>query len=158
MFREMKRSKQALSAEDCIALLCSQPRGVLAVHGDDVYPYAVPMSHVYDRESGSLFFHSGMTGHKVDAVKRCSKVSYCVVSQGKAEQGKWALRYSSVVVFGELRAVTEHERAMEQVRRLSLQFTGDTDYIEREIRSAGDHTLVLELVPAHITGKTVLEE
>ena len=47
MFREMRRKKQALSEEECIDILIKEPRGVLAVLGDNDYPYAVPLSHVY---------------------------------------------------------------------------------------------------------------
>ena len=158
MFRDVTRKKQKLSREECIALLCAQPRGVLAVQGDGGYPYAVPHNHWYDPQSGNLYFHSGMHGHKVDALKHCSKVSYCVVSDGMPTRDDWALTYHSVIVFGRLRVVEDAERAMEITRRLSLQFTDDTDYIEYEIKSAGDHTLVLELVPEHMTGKSVLEK
>ena len=47
MFREMRRKKQDLSEEECIDILINEPRGVLAVLGDNDYPYAVPLSHVY---------------------------------------------------------------------------------------------------------------
>ena len=43
MFREMRRKKQALSEEECIDILINEPRGVLAVLGDNEYPYAVPL-------------------------------------------------------------------------------------------------------------------
>ena len=158
MFRDVVRKKQKLSREDCAALLAAQTRGVLAVQGDDGYPYAVPTNHFYDPESGNLYFHSGMQGHKVDAIQGCDKVSYCVVSDGMPTEGDWALTYHSVILFGRMRVVEDPVRAMDLTRRLSLQFTDDTDYIEYEISSAGDHTLVLELVVEHMTGKTVLEK
>jgi nitroimidazol reductase NimA-like FMN-containing flavoprotein (pyridoxamine 5'-phosphate oxidase superfamily) len=158
MFRDVTQKKQKLSREECIALLGIQPRGVLAVQGDGGYPYAVPHNHWYDPQSGNLYFHSGIHGHKVDAVKACDKVSYCVVSEGMPVQGDWALRYHSVIVFGRLRIVEDHDRALEITRRLSLQFTDDVEYIDHEIKTAGDHTLVLELVPEHMTGKSVLEK
>lgn len=158
MFRDLARKKQALTAEECIALLAAVPRGVLAVQGDGGYPYAVPTNHYYDSETGALYFHSGVRGHKVDAIKACDKVSYCVVSEGLPTDGDWALTYKSVVVFGRVRVIENLDHAMDITRRLSLQFTDDVEYIETEIKSAGDHTLVFELVPEHITGKTVLEK
>ena len=157
MFRDVTRKKQKLTEAECIALLQVQPRGVLALLGDEDYPYAVPTNHWYDPESGSLFFHSGMTGHKIDAIRRCDKASYCVVSEGVRRDGDWALTYQSVIVFGRVRIVEDHDRAIELTRRLSLQFTDDLDYLEQEIKSAGARTLVFELAPAHITGKTVHE-
>lgn len=42
MFRGMRRERQDLSETETIAMLRSCTAGVLAVHGDDDYPYAVP--------------------------------------------------------------------------------------------------------------------
>ena len=48
MFREMRRKKQELTPEECDAVLYRGSSGVLALSGDDNYPYAVPLSYVYD--------------------------------------------------------------------------------------------------------------
>ena len=79
MFREMRRKKQALRPEDCARILAQGTSGVLALLGDDGYPYAVPLSYVY--HEGRIYFHSAMTGHKLDALRRCPKASFCVVDQ-----------------------------------------------------------------------------
>ena len=47
MFRKMRRFKQQLSDEECIAGLRSETRGVLSMLGDDGYPYGIPMNHWY---------------------------------------------------------------------------------------------------------------
>ena len=44
MFREMRRKNQALDAQACSAVLDRGTSGVLAVLGDEGYPYAVPLS------------------------------------------------------------------------------------------------------------------
>ena len=54
MFRKMRRIGQQLPREECIEILANEPRGVLALLGDDDYPYAVPMSHVY--VDGKIYF------------------------------------------------------------------------------------------------------
>lgn len=48
MFREMRRKKQILSNKEIIELLEKGTSGVLALLGDNDYPYAVPISYVYD--------------------------------------------------------------------------------------------------------------
>lgn len=48
MFREMRRKRQMLSEDDCKIILREGTSGVLALSGDDGYPYAVPLSYVYD--------------------------------------------------------------------------------------------------------------
>ena len=61
MFREMRRKNQRLSQEETALILSNATSGVLAVLGDEGYPYAVPISHVY--EEGRLYFHCAKAGH-----------------------------------------------------------------------------------------------
>ena len=91
MFREMMRKKQQLSQEECVSLLKSEMRGVLSVLGDDDYPYGMPMDHWYCEADGHLYFHGGKLGHKIDAMKRHDKVSFCVYDEGFRREGEWAL-------------------------------------------------------------------
>ena len=157
MFRDVVRTKQKLSEAACIELLKSEVRGVLAVLGDDAYPYAVPTNYWYCEEDGRLYFHSGKSGHKVDAIKRHDKVSFCVYDSGYRKEGDWALTIQSVIVFGRVEFVEDFRQAMDVTRQLSLQFTSDTAYIDREIDQSGAGTLVFALVPEQITGKTIHE-
>lgn len=157
MFRKMLRFKQQLSREECIQILSREPRGVLSVLGDGGYPYGMPMNFYYDPESERIYFHGGKHGHKIDAIGRCDKVSFCVYDRGYRREGEWALNIKSVIVFGRIKAVTDYGAAMEISRRLSLKYTRDSACIEREIKSSGPATLCLELTPEHITGKLVNE-
>lgn len=157
MFREMQRKKQALSKEECVELLKTQLRGVLSVRGDDGYPYGMPMNHWYNDQDGKLYFHSGMKGHRRDAMQHCDKASFCVYDEGFRKEGEWALNIRSVIVFGRLRVVEDEAIAMEIVRRFSAKFTADTNYVESEIAQAADHTLVFALEVEHICGKLVNE-
>lgn len=157
MFREMLRKKQALSEEECIAVLKTQKRGVLAVLGDEDYPYALPINHYYNDEDGHIYFHGAKFGHRVDAVKRHDKVSFCVYDEGYRREGEWALNIKSVIVFGRLVPVEDEDKMIDICRRLSRKFTDDESYIEDEIKRAGFRTLMYELVPEHMSGKLVNE-
>lgn len=157
MFRELVRKKQQLSQEECVALLKTQPRGVLSLLGDDGYPYGLPIDHWYNEEDGCLYFHSGPTGHKVDAMKACPKASFCVYDQGFRAEGDWALQIKSVIVFGKIEIVEDHEKAIELTRALSFKYTSDAAYIQEEIDKYGHEVLVFKLVPEHMTGKITKE-
>ena len=157
MFRSITRVKQQLSREDCVRLLRQQPRGVLSVIGDDGYPYGLPIDHWYNPDDGQIYFHSGKAGHKVDAIRRCDKASFCIYDEGFRLDGDWALNISSVIVFGRVRIIEDQARAMELTRRLSYKYTSDSAYIEEEIRRYGAETLVFTLIPEHITGKITKE-
>jgi len=157
MFRDMLRKKQQLPQAECIELLKSEMRGVLSVQGDDGYPYGLPMDHWYCEEDGHLYFHCGRVGHKLDAIRRCDKVSYCIYDQGYREEGDWALYIRSVIIFGRMQIVDDYETIVNITTKLSHKFTQDDDYIRREIRDHAHRTLLLRLVPEHMCGKLVKE-
>ena len=156
-FREVARKNRTIDKAECLRLLKEEKRGVLAVLGDGDYPYTVPLNHYYDEASGKLYFHSGKTGHKVDAMKRHPKASFCVYDSGFRKPGEWALHIKSVVVFGTIEIVEDYEKAMSLCTALSHKFTADDVYIQEEIERSGKGTLVFALVPEHITGKLIKE-
>lgn len=157
MFREMARKNQQLDPAQIVELLKSEKRGVLSIHGENGYPYGVPINFWYNEENGYLYFHSGQTGHKVDALKADARVSFCVHDAGYRNAGEWALNIRSVIVFGTIHTVDDPKKAMAAFRQLSLKFTSDTDYIESEIADSAAATLCYELRPEHVTGKIVNE-
>ena len=157
MFRKMQRVRQQLTLEECMEILKKEPRGVLSVLGDNGYPYGMPMNFWYDASDGNIYFHGGKTGHKVDALKNCDKVSFCVYDQGYRREGEWALNIKSVIVFGRISVIADDKLTLEISRKLSFKYTPDSDYIEEEIKKAGAATLCLRLIPEHMTGKLVNE-
>ena len=157
MFREVARKKQVLSREESIALLKTEPRGVLSLIGDEGYPYGLPIDHWYNEEDGCLYFHSGPVGHKIDAIKANGKASFCVYDQGFRKEGDWALNIKSVIVFGRIEIVEDHAKAIELTRALSFKYTDDAAYIQEEIDKYGHEVLVFKLVPEHMTGKITKE-
>ena len=76
---------------------------------------------------------------------------------GFRREGEWALNIRSVIVFGRLKIMEDHEKALWISRQLSYKFTSDEAYIEHEIRHSGPGVLCFELIPEHITGKLVNE-
>ena len=157
MFRPMRRFKQLISDEECKEVLRSEPRGVLSVIGDEGYPYGIPMDHWYSETDGKLYFHCAREGHKLDAIRACDKVSYCVMDKGFRKDGEWALNIRSVVVFGRIKIVDDAEKRIEIGTNLCRKFTDDESYIAYEVKNALPRALCLELTPEHITGKLVNE-
>lgn len=157
MFRKMRRSKKELTKEECIEILKKEPRGVLSVQGEEGYPYGMPMTHWYNEKDGKIYFHGAKSGHKIDAIRNCDKVSFCVMDKGYRNEGEWALNIRSVIVFGRLHTVEEPEKVTEICTNLCKKFTDDETYVEYELEHFGSQVLCLELEPEHITGKLVNE-
>lgn len=157
MFRNMRRFKQELSHEECVRILKEQPRGVLSLIGDDGYPYGVPIDYWYSEDDNKLCFHGAGEGHKMDAVKKCDKTSFCVYDGGYRKDGEWALNINSVIVFGRMKVVDDRDKILEICTNICLKFTDDKEYIEQEISRSGSRVCCLELVVEHMTGKLVKE-
>lgn len=156
MFREMRRKGQELSQDDCINILINEPRGVLALFGDDDYPYAFPMDHVY--VDGKLYFHGAKTGHKIDAIKNHDKVSYCVIDEGVKEKGNWWYTFKSVIVFGKIRTLDDRDEKIDKLTHLGDKFFPTHDDTVDEIDRLLDRTEVFEITIEHMSGKVVKEK
>lgn len=157
MFRELARKNKQLTLEECVSILKTEKRGVLSVIGDNDYPYGMPMNHFYNEEDGKIYFHCGKTGHRLDALKKDNKVSFCAYDEGYRNPGEWALNVKSVIVFGRMAIVDDMDKIVNITTKLSHKFTQDDEYIKAEIEKFAKATLLLELTPEHICGKSVQE-
>jgi len=157
MFRELTRKSKQISETECIELLTNETRGVLSVLGDGGYPYGIPMNHFYDADTGCIYFHCGRGGHRLDALQRADKVSFCVCEAGEREAGDWALTVRSVIVFGRIEIIDDLDETVRITTKLCHKFTQDEAYIQREIAASARGTLLLKLLPLHMCGKRVKE-
>ncbi len=157
IFRELSRKKNQLSIEECRKILLQEKRGVLSVLGDGDYPYGMPMNHYFDEKSGAIFFHCGKKGHRLDALRRSDKASFCVYDQGYQKEGDWALNIKSVIAFGRMEMIDDPALIKEISEKLSRKFTKDDAYIQKEIQDHAKNTLLLKLTPEHLCGKLVNE-
>ena len=155
MFRKMRRFKQQISDEKCVEILTNEPRGVLALYGENGYPYALPLDHLYD--DGKLYFHCAAEGHKIDAIKANPHASYCVMDKGFRKENEWALNINSVIVFGTIRFVTDKEQMLLLLRKLGNKYYPDPEAVEHEIERDFKRVCMFELSIDHMTGKLVNE-
>lgn len=156
MFREMRRKGQLLSEAETIAMLQSATSGVLAVQGDDDYPYAVPLSFAY--EGGKVFFHSAKAGHKIDGIERNEQVSFCVIDADDVVQSTFTTHFRSAIVFGKARILTEDDEKRHALQCLARKYS--PDYLEEadsEIEGAWNRLDAVEIAIEHMTGKAAVE-
>ena len=156
MFREMRRKKQLLSEAETIEILQSCTSGVLAVIGDNDYPYAVPLSFTY--KDGKLFFHFAKAGHKLDSIVRNNKVSFCVIQTDRVIQKTFTTHFRSAIVFGRARFLTEDSEKKYALECLVEKYS--PDYItegQAEIERDWNRVYVAEVQIEHMTGKAAIE-
>lgn len=157
MFHEMRRKNQLLSEEESIEILKRGTSGVLALFGEDGYPYALPISYCYDGEK--LYFHCAKTGHKLDAIRNCDKASFCVIDRDEVVPEKYTTYYRSVVVFGTIRAIENEQELQAALQKLAVKYHPNSRMEDhaREIDGSLSRVCVLELSIEHMTGKEALE-
>ena len=159
MFRPMRRFKQALSPEACREVLSRGTSGVLALSGDGGYPYAVPLSYVYDPEGGKFYFHSAKAGHKVDAVRREPKASFCVIDQDQVVPEEYTTYFRSVIAFGTVRVLEEEGEKRSAIELLARKYApaDSAENRERAIQREWAPLCMLEMTVEHLTGKEAIE-
>ncbi|MCD8381627.1 MAG: pyridoxamine 5'-phosphate oxidase family protein [Clostridiales bacterium] len=158
MFREMRRSRQAVSREECIRLLETERRGVLSVNGDDGYPYGIPMNFYYDPEDGKLYLHGAKAGHRFDSLRACDKVCFTTWNTGEQKEGDWAWTLVSVIAFGRAELVDDPDRKRRQLIRLGMKYYPSPEEWERTLEKHGDRAQLIALTIEHLTGKQVHEK
>ncbi len=152
MFREMRRKSRALSPEDAAAILCQGSHGVLALSGDEGYPYAVPMNYVL--LENTLYFHCARIGHKIDAVRRCEKASFCVVAQDTVVPEQFTTHFRSAIAFGRIRIVQDAGEMRRAIETLTEKYAPPLGQkAQAEIDGAWNALCILALTVEHLTGK-----
>ena len=155
MFREMRRKKQQLGEDECLAIVDAATSGVLSVIGDDGYPYGVPLSFV--RTGKTLVFHSAAEGHKIDAIKANPKASFTIAAQDEVVPSEYNTHFRSVIAFGQVRIVEDRDEKMALLRALGDRYWPNHDNeLEAEIAPRFDRMHVLAFDIEHLTGKQSL--
>lgn len=157
MFREMRRKNQLLSEEISREVLQRNTSGVLSLMGDEGYPYGVPMSYVLAGDK--IFFHCAKEGHKIDAIRKEEKASFCVIDQDKIVSEEYTTYFRSVIAFGSVHILENEDEKRKAIRILAEKYSGDQgeEGIEREIDEHFANLCMLQFDMEHLTGKESVE-
>ena len=155
-FREMRRKRQQLSEEESISILRKSTAGTLALLGDNDYPYAVPISYVY--HDGKLYFHSALSGHKVDAIRNCDKASFCVIEKDDVQPEKYTTYFRSVIAFGRIHIIEDEQEKLETARLLGDRYNpNQEDALQKELEHGFARMMMIRFDIEHLTGKQAIE-
>lgn len=157
MFREIRRKKKEISIESAKHLLKSERRGVLAVNGDDHYPYAIPVNFLYDECDNKIYFHGSRVGHKVDALNNCDKVCFTVFGNETVKDETWAPYVQSVVVFGRCHLMNESETSAAKLKQFAMKYFPDEATADEEISQSAKAVQMYEITIEHLSGKEIQE-
>jgi hypothetical protein len=151
----MRRFKQELSDEETAKILLDGKTGVLGVIGDGGYPYTVPVNYVFN--GGKIYFHCAKSGHKIDAINNCDKVSFCVVDKDDVCVEKFTTYFKSAIIFGRARVLQTDEEIFNAAEILGLKYIGDKVVVDKEIEGEWSALSCVEITVEHMSGKQAKE-
>lgn len=154
MFRPIRKKNNEISIEAIKNSLCSSRRGILAVNGDDGYPYAIPINYLYDKQNNKIIFHGSKAGHKVDSLKKNNKVCFTVLGNEITKEEVWAPYLQSVVVFGKCHLVETNDSILKE---FALKYYPNEDMVNKEITNSIKGVQMFEIEIEHLSGKQVQE-
>ena len=155
MIRDMVRKKQLLSKEECEEILRRNTNGVMAVMGDEGYPYGVPLSFVY--HNGKIYFHSAKHGYKVECIARSPKVSFTVVDKDEIVAEEYTSYFRSAIAMGTAR-LTEGEEHLDGFMALTEKYSGSMPEEAKKKEVEGCQRAAIYAIDIeHLTGKEAIE-
>ena len=158
MFRSLRRTKNATSIETAKSLLKNEKRAVLAVNGDDGYPYALPVNYIYDESTSKIYIHGAKSGHKVDSLKKNDKVCFTVYGNEEFIEGDWAPYVYSTIVYGRCRLISDMEATKAHVRELALRYYPTEEEADECMSKYINEVQLYEITIEHICGKRIHEK
>lgn len=158
MFREIRKKKNEITIDKAKSILGSSRRGVLAVNGDNDYPYAIPINYLYCESENKIYFHGSKVGHKVDSIKNNDKVCFTIIGSEIIKDEVWAPYVQSVVVFGRCKLIDDPNETLGLIKRLSSKYYLDEKLADEEIAIFGKSVQMFEIEIEHISGKEVQEK
>ncbi|MCQ2505565.1 MAG: pyridoxamine 5'-phosphate oxidase family protein [Lachnospiraceae bacterium] len=158
MFRKIRRVKNEIGIEDAKLLLKEGKRAAFSVIGDEGYPYTVPINFYYDEAENRIYFHSAKQGHKIDSIKANDKVCLAVWNEGYKDEGDWAYRVSSCIVFGRARLISDPAITVEKVRTFARKYYPTFEEVEEEIERDIKGVQLVAIDIEHISGKKIHEK
>lgn len=155
-FRPLRRFKQAATILECESLLSLAQRGILAVHGENGYPYALPVNYLY--LDGKIYFHCARAGHKLDAIRSNNRVCFTVLSDPMKNPGEWWNCFTSVICFGRISEVSGEIEKNRLLRLIGAKYFPEGYDIEGDMSKNAGNALIMEITIDHMSGKHVREK
>lgn len=153
MFRELRRVDRSLPIDEAKEFLEKEVYGVLSVLGDEDYPYGVPVNYFYD--DNYIYIHCFLDGHKIDAVRKHSKVCFTVTGGIEVLPEEISTNYTSVIIFGTAEILpmdndTERQTALELIGK---KYCPENENLATYIKNSKVQTNIIKINIDQMTGK-----
>ena len=159
MFKPIRKKINEIDCNATEVLLQSNRRGILAMNGDNGYPYAIPINYFYDSLEQKIYFHGAKAGHKVDALKTSDKVCFTVYGNERIDESEsWAPYVQSAVIFGRCHLIESGPESIARLKEFAMKYYPDESLADEQIARNGRATQIFEIIIEHLSGKQVQEK
>lgn len=159
MFKPIRIKINEIDRAAAEALLQSNRRGILAMNGDNGYPYAIPINYFYDCVGQKIYFHGAKAGHKVESLKTSDKVCFTVYGNECIDKSEpWAPYVQSAVVFGRCRLLEPGPESIDRLKEFAMKYYPSEQLVDKNIAHAGKAVQMFEITIEHMSGKQVQEK
>ena len=151
--QEMRRKDREIPEDAALAIVDKCAYAVMATVNADGTPYCVPLSPA--REGEWIYFHCAKAGgHKINNLRRQSRVCVSCVGIAKPIPGMFSLEYESAIINGTATEITDRQEMIHALRLISRRYTPDNmpafdGYVETHL----DRTAVWKIHIDEISGK-----
>lgn len=148
----MRRRDREMDRDFALSIVDKCEYAVLATLNSDNTPYCIPVTIV--RHENSIYFHSAMSGTKIDNLRNCPKICMTCVGHTHIVPNKFTTEYESAVISGTAHEITDDSEKIFALRILCERHTPDNmanfdEAIERSLSVTAIWCIDIE----NITGK-----
>jgi uncharacterized protein len=149
--RELRRKDRAITNDEAITVLSKAPYGILSTICPDGRPYGVPLNFcILDH---CIYFHCALEGQKIDNIVKNKFVSFCAVENNEILPDKFATKYESAIVSGEVEEVSGRDK---QIALEGILKKYSANYFEKGLEyivSLREKTRVFKIKILNLSGK-----
>lgn len=158
MLKQMRRKDKALSEDQAVKVFSDCVYATLSTLNEDGTPYCVPVSPaVFTAADGTtvIYVHGFHKGQKVDNLKADGRVCISAVSRAEVIQEEYSTSFESAVAEGKAAVITDEAEYREALRLICEKYSPDyMDLFEKNIANSFNHTAVIKITVAAVTGKS----
>ena len=153
----MRRSDRQQDRAFALALMDRCTHGVMAIHTGEDMPYCLPLTFV--RVGDDLYFHCAREGHKLDAIRREARASFCVVDRDDVKPAEYTSYFRSVIIFGRVRVLEDEAQKRAAIELLARRYFPEdsAENRRRAIEREWAGLCMLEMDIEHMSGKEAKE-
>ncbi|MEG0283438.1 MAG: pyridoxamine 5'-phosphate oxidase family protein [Erysipelotrichales bacterium] len=153
MRKEIRRRDRIMEYDQALEVLKECEYGTLSMINDEHEPYGIPISFVLVDKY--LYFHSALSGYKMDNFKLNNQVSFSCVGKTQPIYAKnFTTYFQSVIVYGKIEFIEDDEIKREALEALCIKYLpNDMDKFEENFEMSKKFTAVYHLSIENLSAK-----